>query len=80
MQYVNFWETALLVFGLTFSAGPANILLASSVQNQGFRKSMPVYCRSLDSDDSQSFATGFTLHSALNTYDEIIHLIGLIGG
>lgn len=80
MQHVNFLETTVLVFGLTFSAGPANILLASSMQNQELRKTMPVYVGLWIPMILYTFATGFTFHSTLNEYDEIIHLIGLLGG
>lgn len=39
----NFLSWFLLVAGMQYSAGPANILIATAVGKMGFRKSIPMY-------------------------------------
>ncbi|MEQ8524710.1 LysE family transporter [Gracilimonas sp.] len=79
MNTIHFWETFVLLIGLHFSAGPANILMATSVTRQGIKGTLPVFLGLWVPIIIYTLLTGFVLKEFIKEFILYINLVSILG-
>lgn len=75
----NFLSWFLLVAGMQYSAGPANILIATSVGKMGFKRSLPMYIGLWVPAIIYCLMFGFGFNTLNKEYGLLFDLLTLIG-
>ncbi|MDR8393996.1 LysE family transporter [Aliifodinibius sp. S!AR15-10] len=75
----NFWSWFLLMLGMQYSAGPANIFLATAVGKMGFRNSIPLFVGLWFPAIVYTLLIGYGFNQVNKEYELFFDLLTLIG-
>lgn len=75
----NFWGWFLLTVGMQYSAGPANILIATAVGKTGFKKTVSLFIGLWIPAILYSLLIGFGFNTINNEYGLLFDCLTLIG-
>jgi len=76
---LNYGSVILLLLGLQYSAGPANILVATSVGKSGFKKSIPLLIGLWIPAFAYLFLVAFGIQQFQSTYSHYFDGLTLLG-
>lgn len=75
----NFVSWFLVMVGMQYSAGPANILVATSVGNMGFRRSVPMLAGLWLPAIVYALIIGYGFHAINEEFDLLFDVLTLLG-